>query len=197
MGKRGASGRGSANGKRADDAFVIRDVQTLKALADPLRHEILALLDSPRAVRELAEHLGRPPDRLYYHLRLLEQHGLIVAIEERGKERHYKLVAETIQIDPDLTMPPGIAAGLVGSILQRAHREYALATKLPKHAGKKRSTIGLLHVRISEAERAALAQRMRELLQEYEAKDTEGEETIGILVGLWPVADPARGKPDR
>jgi DNA-binding transcriptional ArsR family regulator len=187
MGRRGAQRPGTD-----DDTVVIRDVKTLKALADPLRHELLALLDAPRTVRELAGRLGRPPDRLYYHLGLLERHGLITAVEERGAERRYRLAAQHLLIDPDLTMPPGVASGLVGSILQRVHREYAAAARLPRSQGKKRSTIAMQHIRLTEEQRADLAQRLLAILREYEdVEPADGIETenFGVIVGLWPVAD--------
>jgi DNA-binding transcriptional ArsR family regulator len=49
-----------------------------RALADPLRIRLLeALWFSPRSVKELAEAVRLPPDRLYYHLRQLEQAAII------------------------------------------------------------------------------------------------------------------------
>lgn len=156
--------------QHAGDTFVIRDVKTLKAIVDPLRHEMLRHLDSPRTVKELAHRLHRPPDRLYYHLGLLERHGIITAIEQRGAERRYQTSAEDIVIDPDLTLPPGVVVGLIGTVLHQAHREYEAASRLPASAGKKRSLIGLQHVRVTEAERAELAERLLALVKEYEAR---------------------------
>src|ERR1700684_1449477 len=49
-----------------------------RALADPLRLRLLeALCFSPRSVKELAGAVELPPDRLYYHLRQLEQAAII------------------------------------------------------------------------------------------------------------------------
>jgi DNA-binding transcriptional ArsR family regulator len=49
-----------------------------RALADPLRIRLLeALWFSPHSVKELAASVGLPPDRLYYHLRQLEQAAVI------------------------------------------------------------------------------------------------------------------------
>jgi DNA-binding transcriptional ArsR family regulator len=49
-----------------------------RALADPLRLRLLeALWLGPRSVKELAEAVGLPPDRLYYHLRQLEQAAIV------------------------------------------------------------------------------------------------------------------------
>ena len=49
-----------------------------RALADPLRIRLLeAMWFGPRSAKELAEAVGLPPDRLYYHLRQLEQAAVI------------------------------------------------------------------------------------------------------------------------
>ena len=60
---------------------AIRDPGRIAVLASPVRQEIvdtLAMLGGEASVAALAEQLGRPADGLYYHLRLLEQHELIV-----------------------------------------------------------------------------------------------------------------------
>lgn len=49
-----------------------------RALADPLRIRLLeAVWFGPRSAKELAEAVGLPPDRVYYHLRQLEQAAVI------------------------------------------------------------------------------------------------------------------------
>jgi DNA-binding transcriptional ArsR family regulator len=49
-----------------------------RALADPLRIRLLeAMWFGPRSAKELAEAVGLPADRLYYHLRQLEQAAVI------------------------------------------------------------------------------------------------------------------------
>ncbi|MFD0658257.1 ArsR/SmtB family transcription factor [Thermocatellispora tengchongensis] len=45
---------------------------------DPLRFRLLLLTSAePRTVTELAEAVGRPRGRLYYHVHKLEEHGLL------------------------------------------------------------------------------------------------------------------------
>src|SRR5437870_4212224 len=80
----------------ADDVPHILDtVERLKAMADPIRIRfVLELLDGPRTVREVAEALDVPPTRLYYHLRILERHGLVKVANRRMvsgiEERSYR-----------------------------------------------------------------------------------------------------------
>lgn len=179
--------------------FVISDVAALKTLADPLRQELMSLLDEPRTVKELSSRVGRPPDRLYYHLGLLERHGFVVAEDGRATERRYRSRAEAIRIDPALNVPPAVRSDLVQGLLQRAHREYAAVR--PEPDGVKRSLLSLMHVRLTEDERVELTERLRALVEEYSAKADDGNggngdgdgdrgrRTFGLLSGVWPVAD--------
>ena len=67
-----------------DETHVLDTVERLKAMADPIRIRfVLELLDGPRTVREVAEALDVPPTRLYYHLRILERHGLVKVANRR------------------------------------------------------------------------------------------------------------------
>jgi len=75
-----------------------RDTPTLgevrRALADPTRFRVLeALWDGRKTAKELAVVLGVVPNRLYYHLRILEEAGIIrvvdAAVTGRFAERVY------------------------------------------------------------------------------------------------------------
>jgi len=81
----------------ADARRVVHDAETLKVLADPARLRILELSmgDYARSwtAKEFAGAINMPPKKIYYHLGLLEQQGLL---EVRGTqivngiiEKHY------------------------------------------------------------------------------------------------------------
>ena len=57
--------------------FVIQDIETLRAISDPLRIRLLELMAQPQTVKEIAAQLGVGKTKLYYHLNLLEKHGII------------------------------------------------------------------------------------------------------------------------
>ena len=65
--------------------YVIRRPDELRALASPVRQELVAALGAlqPCTVVQLGEHLGRLPVSLYYHLRKLEEVGLVI---EAGRQ---------------------------------------------------------------------------------------------------------------
>ena len=52
--------------------------ETLAALADPVRRQVVELLATrPMRPSELAQETGRSPSALSKHLRVLRQHGLV------------------------------------------------------------------------------------------------------------------------
>ncbi|WP_397572295.1 winged helix-turn-helix domain-containing protein [Silanimonas sp.] len=53
--------------------------------------DTLAALGGTATVAELAEHLGRPADGLYYHLQFLSEAGLVVERRSDGNERLFQL----------------------------------------------------------------------------------------------------------
>ncbi|MEZ4361587.1 MAG: helix-turn-helix domain-containing protein [Kofleriaceae bacterium] len=78
----------------------ITSAAAVEALAYPLRQELLDTLQAfggEAAALELAEHLGHPVDGLYYHLRLLVQHGLVAERRLRNAagrlERRFRISA--------------------------------------------------------------------------------------------------------
>lgn len=60
--------------------FVIEDPGQIRLLGSPLRSDIVDYLEGagPTPVAGIARGVGRPADRLYYHLRRLEEAGLVV-----------------------------------------------------------------------------------------------------------------------
>jgi DNA-binding transcriptional ArsR family regulator len=87
--------------------FMVEDLETLRILTDPLRMEILQILDpEPQSINQVAEKLGLSASRLYYHFKILEEHGLISVVQTRMVnnivEKFYWLTAEDIDFDKSL-----------------------------------------------------------------------------------------------
>lgn len=86
---------------------TITDVDTIKALADPTRLAILRALSRdrmPKSAKELAEDLDQPQTKLYRHLKVLQEAGLIEAAETRVVsgivETKYRAAQSSVKIDP-------------------------------------------------------------------------------------------------
>ena len=92
---------------QAEGTFVIKDLETLKVIADPIRNQIMeVLLNTPQNVKEVADKLGLAPSKLYYHFNMLEKFGFIEVVETRQVanliEKYYQSKAPFLSIDPML-----------------------------------------------------------------------------------------------
>ena len=72
-------------------------VDAFRALGDPNRQKILALLEEPgeRCVSDIGRHFEISQPSLSHHLRILKQAGLVSG-RKRGKEVFYRINAEQL-----------------------------------------------------------------------------------------------------
>jgi DNA-binding transcriptional ArsR family regulator len=92
-----------------DDVAVISDPSAAEVSLDPVRARLLAELVEPASASTLAQRLGLPRQRVGYHLRALEDHGLVVLVAERRKgnctERVLQATAASYVISPAALEP--------------------------------------------------------------------------------------------
>jgi DNA-binding transcriptional ArsR family regulator len=67
------------------DVAVIEDPAVAGVSLDPMRARLLAELAEPGSATTLAQKVGLARQKVNYHLRALEQHGLVELVEERRK----------------------------------------------------------------------------------------------------------------
>ena len=86
------------------DLDVLDDPAAAADLLDPLRARILANLEEPGSASSLAPVLGETRQKLNYHLRALEDHGLVELVEERPRrgltERVVQATARSYVVSP-------------------------------------------------------------------------------------------------
>ena len=87
--------------------FTIRDLETLKVVSDPMHIQIIeVLIPQALTVKQVADKLGQSPSKLYYHVNLLEKHGLIRVIEthviSNMIEKVYRATSANIEVDKTL-----------------------------------------------------------------------------------------------
>ena len=86
------------------DVVVIEDAAAAAASLDPLRASLLRELATPSSAAGLAAKVGLPRQKVNYHLRSLEDHGLVELVEERRKgnvmERIVQATAAAYVISP-------------------------------------------------------------------------------------------------
>lgn len=188
-----------------NDLEVIDRPETAALALDPLRHRILAALDTPASAASLAPQLGLTRQQLNYHLRLLEQHGLVVPAGERRwggiTERLVVATATSFVVSP-------AAFGLLGADPERSQDRMsasyliALAARIVKEVGllwrrsreqqKRLATLSLDTVISfrSPAERAAFTSELTStitmLAARYHCEGTDGARPHRLVVAAYP-----------
>ncbi|MCA4134405.1 helix-turn-helix domain-containing protein [Arthrobacter sp. M4] len=86
------------------DIEVIEDPAAAEVSLDPIRSRILQELAEPASATQLSAKVGLPRQKVNYHLRALEKHGLVELVEERRKgnvtERVLRATAASYLISP-------------------------------------------------------------------------------------------------
>jgi len=85
---------------------TVRDGETLKALSHPARVALLEQLREPASAAEAARRLGQPRQRVNYHLKALEDAGLVEKVGTRRQgnfiESLYRAAASAFVVAPEV-----------------------------------------------------------------------------------------------
>ena len=159
---------------------------TLKALADPLRLRVLLhLADTPMTVKQLATLLDVPPTRLYYHVRILEEHDLITVVERRVvagiEERTYRAVAQSWEASASLDIAMVAGTGVLKALFNMvaAEAEVALADQPGGAVGGLDSALPLLSLNRLALSAAGVADVQSRFEALVEAHGTPAPEPTG------------------
>lgn len=174
----------------------------LAALTSPVRQEIIDTLEGlggEAAVADIATHLGRPADGLYYHLRELVRTGLLRELAD-GRDRsgrRYRTIAppgERLSLRYTRGRSSNVKAvdRVVGSLLRTAKRDFSRAltagtavTEGPRRELWAARTKGWVNdADLAEINR--LLVRLNELLQQTPQKDREHLMSLAFV--LAPIA---------
>ncbi|MFD8495510.1 ArsR/SmtB family transcription factor [Amycolatopsis sp. NPDC059657] len=89
---------------------LLEEPEQLRRALSPLRLRLLTRLRTPASASELAAELEMPRQRLGYHLKQLEEAGLVELVEERRRrgfiERVLRATADSYVVDPDVLGRP-------------------------------------------------------------------------------------------
>jgi DNA-binding transcriptional ArsR family regulator len=120
------------------EVAMIDDPAAAEASLDPVRTRLLASLAEPGSASMLAARSGLTRQKVNYHLRALERHGLVELVEERRKgnctERVLRATASSYVISP--TALAAVAPDPSRAPDQRSARWLlALAARLVREVG--------------------------------------------------------------
>lgn len=157
------------------DVAVIDDPAAAEVCLDPMRARLLAELAEPGSATMLAGRVGLARQKVNYHLRELERHGLIELVEERKKgnvtERVLRATALSYVISPAVLAavapdparsPDRLSARWLLALGAKLVRDVGALIVGAAKAGKPLATFGLdANVRFAgAADRAAFAEEL-------------------------------------
>ncbi|WP_446210757.1 ArsR/SmtB family transcription factor [Micromonospora sp. IBSANI012] len=190
------------------DIAVIEDPAAAEASLDPVRARLLAALAEPASATMLAARVGLARQKVNYHLRALEQHGLIELVEERRKgnmtERVMRATAASYVISPaalaavrpdPAQAPDRLSAGWLLALAARLVQDVGALITGADRAGKRVATFAVdADVRFASAtDRAAFAEELAAavagLVGRYHDEQAPGGRRHRVVIALHPSAD--------
>jgi DNA-binding transcriptional ArsR family regulator len=187
------------------DVTVIDDPAAAEVSLDPVRSRLLAELAYPGSASSLASKLGVARQKVNYHLRALERHGLVELVEERRKgnmtERVMRATASSYVIspavlaavapDPDRS-PDQLSALWLLALAARLVREIGELIARAKRARRRLATFAIdSEIRFASAsDRASFAAELTDAVEALAAKYHDefagGGRKHRLLVALHP-----------
>lgn len=191
------------------DLEVIQDAAVAVAALDPIRARLLAELTEPGSAASLAHRVGLPRQKVNYHLRALEAHGLVRPVEERRwggiVERRFVATAASYVVSPaalgHVANDPArssdrLSAHYLIALAARIVHEVGQLLRASKAQGKHLATLSLdTEVRFrSPAERAAFTAELTETIAGLVSRYHDAAAPGGRLHRLVLIAHPSPGK---
>lgn len=192
------------------DYMEVDDPEVFEALNSTLRTRILRRMGEPKSIREVAEELNMPPTRLYYHVNLMEDVGIIEVVETRKVgamlQKIYQAKAKGFRPSPKLTdsdlQPQELAKIMSGVVLDGARVDAieALTTNFGHMRGgepdaKVPGSIGRTLGFFSREQAERFSKKLQELIEEefdQEEDRTDGDE-YSLTYVFFPIAGSAQG----
>lgn len=157
------------------DVEVIEDPAAAVAALDPARSRLLAELRQPASAATLGQRLGLARQKVNYHLRTLEAHGLVREVDRRQwggiTERRLVATAGSYLVSPAALGPVGsdparaadhLSASYSIALAARVVREVSQLAQRAAESDKRLPTLSIdTEIRFrSAADRAAFSQEL-------------------------------------
>lgn len=198
------------------DVEVIDRPDAAMAALDPVRSQLLAELKEPASAAMLAARLGIARQKINYHLRALEEHGLVAVADTRkwGGLTERRLVASAASyvvspgaLGPAAADPARTADRLSASYLialgARLVREVGSLWRRAADADKRLATLAIdTEIRFrSPADRAAFTRDLTHAIAALAARYHDGSAPEGrlhrLIVGAYPSPTNAQAEEQR
>ncbi len=189
------------------DLRVIDDPTSASVALDPVRNRLLSELRTPASAATLAGRMGLPRQKVNYHLRTLELHGL-VRVDSKKRwggltERRLVATASSYVVSPSALGPVAppqdpargmdrLSAGFLVALAARVVREVGQLLRKSEELNKRLATLSIdTEVRFRSAEdRAAfsgeLTAAVAALVSRYHDESAPGGRRHRLMIGAYP-----------
>jgi DNA-binding transcriptional ArsR family regulator len=193
------------------DIQVIDDPAAATVALEPMRSRLLSELAAPASAATLGARVGLARQKVNYHLRALEEHGLVRLAEERRwgglTERLLVATAASYVVNPSAMGPVAVdpkrevdrlSASYLIALGARVVREVGDLVRRAKDVGKRLATLSVdTQVRFrSAADRAAFSSELTEAIAILVSKYHDESAPAGRVHRLVVVAHPLPLKSD-
>lgn len=161
---------------------LLTDLSQLEALSSSMRLRILQWALDPVTVGVLAERFGVPRTRLYYHVNLLVDEGLLVEVGERTSgarvEHIYRTVARSVTPSPELLEddPRQGAKLAVGLVLDPARTESETMIEKKLRGGSTIGEVDRLLLRFTDEQAREFVRRLDQFCAEFQSQSIESSD---------------------
>ena len=195
------------------DIQVIDNPAAAAAALEPMRSRLLAEMAAPTSAASLALRVGLARQKVNYHLRALESHGLVELAEERkwGGLTERLLVASAasyvvspgalgpVAVDPNREVDRLSASYLI-ALGARVVREVGDLVRRASASGKRLATLSIdTEIRFkSPTDRAAFTRELSEavagLVSKYHDPSAPGGRAHRLVIVAHPISQTAQSK---
>jgi DNA-binding transcriptional ArsR family regulator len=196
------------------DVCVIEDPASASVALDPVRSRLLSELRVPMSAATLAGRMKLPRQKVNYHLRTLEEHGLVRVDSKKQwgglTERRMVATASSYIVSPGALGPVAadpargmdrLSASYLVALAARVVREVGQLLRKSEELNKRLATLSIdTEVRFRSAEdRSAfsgeLTAAIAALVSRYHDESTPGGRRHRLMIGAYPTpAAPGEGK---
>lgn len=166
------------------EGVLVLDADQAKLLADRIRNDIIVLLaERPASTQQIAEAMGRPKGSVGYHLKLLEEAGIIEVVRTEQvraiTEKYYGRVATTYVFPHVGEDGPGHDFVLEALEEMRPEKDH------------EEGFFTLRHARIDETRVTEFADELLAIAERFAAEPRRGTTVYGLLMGMYPTDRPS------
>ena len=190
------------------DVEVIEEPAAAAAAMDGIRAALLAELGEPASATELARRVGQSRQKVNYHLKILESHGLVRPAGERTwgglTERLLVATAASYAVSPGALGGAGsdpartadrLSAGYLIALAGRLVREVGQLSRRAEREDKRLATLAIdTEIAFASPQRRAafadeLTAAVTDLVAEYHDPGADGARPHRLVLGAHPLPE--------